>query len=215
MACDNEGDERLGAALANPMIRALQNHLSERLLAAADPLMTPDRKALVGDIGELTLRNIKERLGHDVIATAFGNSNQPTTAQMNDLITVGPDGALEVYDSKASASARVLKTAGANGVPNLTKPRMGSVKSGERQLSDSYNQERVGQALTFDGDPKGDTPQAIAVKINLKSHTYQEWRVDHSGRLTSPIGPAQDCSLEIAEAIAELAEDATYTRLGS
>jgi hypothetical protein len=215
MACDNEGDERLGAALANPMIQVLQSHLTERLLAEADSLVTSDRKALVGDIGELTLRNIKERLGHEIISTAFGYSNQPTTAQMNDLITVGPDGSLEVYDSKASASMRVLKITGSNGVPNLPKPTMGRVKSGDRQLSDSYNKDRVGQALTFDGDPRGDAPQGIAVKINLKSHTYQEWRVDESGRLTDPVGPAQDCSVEIAEAIAELAEDAAYTRLGS
>ena len=215
MACDNEGDERLGAALANPMIQALQTHLSQKLLAAADSLVTSERKALVGDIGELALRNIKERLGHEVISAAFGNANQPTTAQMNDLITVGPDGALEVYDSKASASTRVLKTTGSNGVPNLAKPRTSTVKSGDRQLSDTYNEERVAQALTFDGDPGGDAPQAVVVKINLKSHTYQEWRVDESGRLSSPIGPAQDCSIEIAEAIAELAEDSAYTRLGS
>jgi hypothetical protein len=215
MACDNEGDDRLGAALANPMIQALQTQLSQKLLAATDSLVTSERKALVGDIGELALRNIKERLGHDVISAAFGNSNLPTTAQMNDLITVGPDGSLEVYDSKASASTRVLKTTGSNSIPNLPRPRTSTVKSGDRQLSDSYNKERVSQALTFDSDPKGDAPQAIAVKINLKSHTYQEWRVDEDGRLSSPIGPAQDCSIEIAEAIAELAEDASYTRLGS
>lgn len=215
MTCDNEGDERLGAALLNPMIRAVQDHLSKSILAATESLLTSDRKALIGDIGELTLRNIKERLGHEVILAAFGNPNQPTTAQMNDLITIGPDNALEVYDSKASASARVLKTVGENGIPNLPRPAMGKLKSGERQLSDRYNAERVAEALTFEGEPGVDAPQAIAVKINLKSHTYQEWRVDPSGRLTEPVGPAQDCSLEIAEAIAELSEDLTYTRLGS
>ena len=215
MACDNEGDERLGMALANPMIQALQNHLSDKILAATNSMVTSDRKALVGDIGELTLRNIKERLGHEIISSALGYPNQPTTAQMNDLITVGPDGALEVYDSKATASTRTLKTVGRNGVPNLPRPAMGRLASGDRQLSDSYNQDRVAQALTFDDDPAGDAPQAIAVKINLKSHTYQEWRVDSSGRLSEPVGPAQDCSLEIAEAIAELSEDASYTRLDS
>ncbi len=214
MACDNEGDERLRAALANPMIRALQSHLSDRLLSAYDPLLTPARTALVGDVGELTLRNIKERLDHNTVSMAFGNANQPTTAQMNDLITIGPDGALEVYDSKASVSARVLKTVGANGVPNLPKPRLASVKSGDRQLSDSYNETRVSQALTFEGDPQDDAPQAIVVVINLKSQTYQEWRVEESGGVTR-VGDAQPCSLEIAEAIAELALDPNYDRLGS
>ena len=215
MACDNQGDERLGTALAQPIVRALQSHLSDRILAATRPLVTSDRKALVGDIGELTLRNIKERLGHEVISSAFGNPNPPTTAQMNDLITVGPDGALEVYDSKATASTRVLKTVGESGVPNLPRPAMGRIGSGDRQLSDSYKEERVGQALTLEDDPADDAPQAIAVKINLKSHTYQEWRVDSAGHLAEPVGPAQDCSLEIAEAIAELSEDASYTRLDS
>lgn len=215
MACDNEGDERLGMALLNPMIRAVQDHLSGKILAATESLVTSDRRALVGDIGELTLRSIKERLDYETIAAAFGNSNQPTKAQWNDLTMIGPDGALYVYDSKASASSQVLKTLGENGVPNLPKPRMGKLSSGERQLSDSYNKERLSEVLAFKDDLEGDAPQGIAVAINLKSHTYQEWLVDSRGLLVAPIGPAQDCSLEIAEAISELSEDASYTRLDS
>ena len=204
MVCDNQGDERLSDALSVAAFTKLQTLVADALLKTTAHLVSTEKRALVGDICELTLRNIKERAGHTIVSMSDKNADRPKNELANDLITVSPDGKMEVFDSKATASTRRLKSVGDGGKPNLPKPTLSKVKSGAVQLSDEYNESRISQVVEFADRDTGDAPQSIAVKINLKSQTYQEWLVDASGRMTQPLGGAMDCSLEIAEAIAEL-----------
>jgi hypothetical protein len=213
MVCDNQGDDKLSDALTVAAFTSMQALVADTLLEATANLVTTKKTVLVGDIGELTLRNIKDRAGHAIVSMSDKNASRPKNELANDLITVSPDGKMEVYDSKATASNRQLKTLNEDGTPNLPKPALSKVKSGAVQLSDRYNESRVTQGLTYADPEVDDAPQSIAVKINLKSQTYQEWLVDADGKMTRPLSGAMDCSLEIAEAIAELMTDETYDRL--
>src|ERR1700722_15967025 len=149
MVCDNQGDDKLSDALTIAAFTSMQALVADELLKATADLVTTKKRALVGDIGELTLRNIKERAGHTIVSMSDKNAGRPNNELANDLITVSPDGKMEVYDSKASASTRQLKTLNDDGSPNLPKPTLGKVKSGAVQLSDPYNKSRVEQNLTY------------------------------------------------------------------
>lgn len=151
----------------------------------------------LGALGEETARVFLET-ERDAQPVTLGDGRLPRTEGRQDLdITAIIDGELIVFEVKTRYSSRfagIVTRAG-----NFRRPRMGHTATGVRQGSQGYTADRLAAILDTGTGYAGVTVQVIVVDLVLQQ--LQFFQLTDDGRRTMPLGPPEDCSTAVREAL--------------